>query len=364
MSVESAVKAVAKARSLDARVSLIRKLPQDFGSSQLPDVYAAIAREIYAPLLDPDFAYVHWRPDYELQSVSTAYADAFEATQGFTKVDAESLSRAIREKPRSLLALRLILGLTANEFAESTRLVAADEGTKPVSKSKVGSAENGKKVGVQTADACATTIDLIMSGSVYNKAPEGMRRKQQKPDTAQGWKTVREFAKRGVPFDVLLHQRLYGGAFNQLLNATSSKRGNKLEDAVQAILDGHEIPYVRTGSGNPGGIQEQFDISVRPAPDFVVHDRDNRPRALLECKATNDGGTARDKASRFEGLRAEATRLGGIPVFAVLSGLGWRRVKDALGPVVRDTEGRVFSPFTLSQLVTVQPLSTLAKRKK
>jgi hypothetical protein len=121
---------------------------------------------------------------------------------------------------------------------------------------------------------------------------------------------------------------------------------------------------MRTGSGNQSQIQAQFEIAVRPAPDFVIHDKHKRLIALLECKAANDGGTARDKASRFEGLRAEATRLGGIPVFAVLAGLGWRRAKDALGPVVRDTEGRVFTRSNLSKLVSVQPLSTLAKRKK
>jgi hypothetical protein len=364
MSVESAVNAVAEARTLDTRVTLIRNLPQNFGTSLLPDVYAAIAREVYVPLLDPDFAYVHWRPDYELQSVSTAYADAFEATQGFTKVDAESLSRSIQEKPRSLLAFRLILGLLSREFAESTDLVGIEEHVKAVSKTRVESIEGGKKVDKKTADALAKTIDSIMVGRFFANAPAGMKRKQEKPDTAQGWKTVREFAQRGVSFDILLHQRLYGGAFNQFLNATGTKRGDKLEDAVQAILDGHKILYMRTGSGNQSQIQAQFEIAVRPAPDFVIHDKHKRLIALLECKAANDGGTARDKASRFEGLRAEATRLGGIPVFAVLAGLGWRRAKDALGPVVRDTEGRVFTRSNLSKLVSVQPLSTLAKRKK
>ncbi|MFI5400382.1 MAG: hypothetical protein ACHQZQ_04950 [SAR324 cluster bacterium] len=362
MDVATAVDAVAEARSLDARVTLIRKLPQDFGSSQLPTVYAEIAREIYAPSLDPDFAYVHWIPDYQLKSVKVAYENAFEATQGFTNVDAASLSRAMLKKPRSLLAFRLILGLTANEFAVSTGLIGLDEMAKPVSKSKVESTENGKSVDKKVADTFGMTIDSMMRGRILNSPPAGTRRKQDKPDTARGWKTVREFAERGVPLDVFLHQRLYGGAFNQLLNATGKMRGDSLEDAVQAILDDHKIGYLRTGSGNQGQIQAQFEISVRPAPDFVIHDKDNRLRALLECKATNDGGTARDKASRFASLRAEKSRLGGIPVFAVLSGLGWRRVRDALGPVVRDTEGRVFTPSTLPQLVSVQPLSTLAKR--
>lgn len=87
-------------------------------------------------------------------------------------------------------------------------------------------------------------------------------------------------------------------------------------------------------------------MTIRPAPDFVIYDNRVQPNgalaALLESKLTNDGGTARDKASRFQRLRAEGTRLN-VPVFGVLDGLGWRRASDALGPVVEATEGRVFS---------------------
>jgi len=80
---------------------------------------------------------------------------------------------------------------------------------------------------------------------------------------------------------------------------------------------------------------------------------------MLECKLVNDGGTARDKALRFERHRAESVRLGGIPLLAVLGGMGWARVNDTLGPVVRDTEGRVFTLATLPQMLDVTPFPTL-----
>lgn len=81
---------------------------------------------------------------------------------------------------------------------------------------------------------------------------------------------------------------------------------------------------------------------------------------MLECKGANDGGTARDKAARFRALRVEATRLGGVPLFAILAGLGWTRTSDALGPVVRDTDGRVFTIPTLQAMLSVQPFPGLA----
>lgn len=51
--------------------------------------------------------------------------------------------------------------------------------------------------------------------------------------------------------------------------------------------------------------------------------------------------------------------MGGIPVFAVLGGVGWRRTGDALGPVVRDTDGRVFTLETLNEMLGVEPLPSL-----
>jgi hypothetical protein len=81
---------------------------------------------------------------------------------------------------------------------------------------------------------------------------------------------------------------------------------------------------------------------------------------MLEAKAANDGGTARDKAARFAALSQEARRLGGVPLFALLSGLGWTRTQDALGPVVARCDGRVFTLATLPEMLTVDPFPDLA----
>jgi hypothetical protein len=51
--------------------------------------------------------------------------------------------------------------------------------------------------------------------------------------------------------------------------------------------------------------------------------------------------------------------VGGIPLFAVLGGIGWARINDALGPVVRDTEGRVFTLTTLDSMLEVAPFPGL-----
>ena len=156
--------------------------------------------------------------------------------------------------------------------------------------------------------------------------------------------------------------RYNGGAFRQLLYATSARRGDLLELPVVELFEDHGIPYVRTGAHNQAEIEERFGLTVRPAPDFVVFDERDSLRAILECKQANDGGTARDKAGRFATLRQEGMPLGGIPLFAVLDGLGWRRTRDALGPVVRDTDGRVFTLATMGEMAQAQPLPQLISR--
>ena len=119
------------------------------------------------------------------------------------------------------------------------------------------------------------------------------------------------------------------------------------------------MPFIRTGSNNQAEIASRFEVRVTPAPDFVVFDSSGSLKAMIECKGTNNGGTARDKALRFRTLREESIRLGGIPLLAVLGGMGWTRLNDALGPVVRDTEGRVFTLSTLHAMLEVAPFPSL-----
>jgi hypothetical protein len=145
-----------------------------------------------------------------------------------------------------------------------------------------------------------------------------------------------------------------------VLDATSELRGDLIEDAVEALFEEHGILYIRTGSHNQAEIAARFEVTVQPAPDFVVYDQADSPRAILECKGANDGGTARDKALRFDRLHVESRRLG-IPLVAVLGGLGWTRVNDTLGPVVRDCDGRVFSVSNLDEMLTVAPFSSLSR---
>lgn len=351
---------IVEAESWDQRIAQIRLIPHHHGTIEHPTIYAEIARLLYVPHLAADFAYIHENNFYGREYFEQIYAEADEATAGFTRVTEDELTSILENNPRTLLVFRTITGLRKGEFAHATIMAGEPIGLSPLSSSKVDAMErSGTATSDEQARVAARTLSQIIDGSLFGVPSGDLVSKQAKPDTEHGWQSVRRLASNGVPFSLFLHQRHYGGSFRQVLDATSKKRGDLIEDAVESLFRNNGVPYIRTGSHNQEDIAARFEVRVTPAPDFVVFDNSETLRAILECKLTNDGGTARDKAGRFANLRREATRLGGIPVIAVLGGIGWARVNDALGPVIRDTEGRVFTLSTLTEMLDVTPFPSL-----
>lgn len=374
MSVEATIKAILAADTWAQRIQQIRLVPQRHGTEEHGAIYAAVARKLYLPHLAPDFAYIHEAPFYGTEHFFAAYDQTVRLTHSFTRVTEAEIRTAIMLCPRTLLVFRTLLGLTKEEFAHSTLLAGEPAQLSALSASQIDAMERSaidqppatSKAAIAKATAqskvAAKTITAAMDGTLFGVPPAGLKTKQQKPDTQNGWNSVRAFASDGVPLRVFLHQRHFGGAFRQVLDATSTLRGDLIEDAVELLFIAKEISFIRTGSHNQADIARRFEVHVSPAPDFVVFDpSDDSLKAMLECKGTNNGGTARDKALRFRSLKAESVRLSGVPLFAVLSGIGWARINDALGPVVRDTDGRVFTLATLSSMLEVAPFSSLTK---
>jgi hypothetical protein len=375
VSIDETVQAILDAETWAQRIAQIRLVPQRHGTGEHVAIFAEVARRLYVPYLAPDFAFIHEAPFYDRDHFFAAYDVADALTERFSRVDEAGIAATISRCPTTLLVFRTLLGLTKNEFAHSTVIATAGLELEPLSGSQIDNLEKStvaidapmttgaRKTLEIKSEAAAVTISAAMEGRLFGPPPPGHRNKQSKPDTERGWEGVRDYAENKVPFEVFLHQRHYGGAFRQVLDAASSRRGDLIENAVESLFLAAGVSFIRTGSHNQGDIERQFEITVAPAPDFVVFDPyDNSLKAMLECKGANDGGTARDKALRFRTLRAESIRLGGVPLFAVLGGIGWARINDALGPVVRDTDGRVFTLSTLQKMMEVAPFPQLVEQ--
>ena len=346
------------------RVAAIRAVPTEFPGKEHQSVYAAAARVYYQDQIAPHFHMIPWDEKHaDRASFRTAYDQAAAHTAGFTRVRPDDLAECIERFPMTVRIFRLMVGYTPEELAKTT---SALEGVK-LGKATLEGFEAGRAVttrSVQAAEALGHQLAALIAGTGGFEVSDeirakGFRTKLDKPDTQRNWDSVRDFHEHGVPYSELLYQRFYGGSFRQIQDAGGSKKGNLLEDAVEELLIHAEVPHVRTTSVDTiREAREDYGVTVQPAPDFVIHDG-SVAKGLLECKSAGDGGTARDKAARFRSLRTEAQRLGGIPVLAVLDGLGWRRLNDALGPVVRDCDGRVFTGSTLDDLLLVDPVAGL-----
>jgi len=357
--VEETVRTIVGAADWNQRVEAVRRIPERHGKQEQQAVYSAVAEKLYRPHLSANFAFVPRREHYEQATFSRAYERTVAATGRFRKVGVPELAGLLQEHPEALLVLRTVVGYTPKELSVATREAAKGKGARGVGEAQIKSIERGGRVGESSAQILAVTIDRLVSRQMWGTAPDGLRTKLDKVDTADGWESVRRMAAEGVPYDVFLHQRHMGGAFRQLLDAASEERGEMLEIAVRALFEERRIPFVQTGSHEQSEIADRFNLTMSPAPDFVVFEPPGILRAMLECKLTNDGGTARDKASRFDTLRKEGVRLGGVPVFALVDGLGWERINDALAPVVAHCDGRVFTLETLPEMLETQPFPRL-----
>src|SRR5688500_2031054 len=97
--IEATVARIAEAPDWSSRVGSIRPIPEEQGTDLHQSIYAAVAERLYVPHLAPDFAYVHWRPDYDLPDFRDRYEKTAELTAGFTRVEGDELIDLIQTYP-------------------------------------------------------------------------------------------------------------------------------------------------------------------------------------------------------------------------------------------------------------------------
>lgn len=123
-SVKETVAKIIGASTWDQRVAQVRLVAQHHGTGEHAGIFAEVARQGYVPNLAPDFAYINQASFYERGYFAEVYASTAAATNDFTLAGEDQLAQVIQADPRTLLVLRTILGLTKDEFAHSTVLVA------------------------------------------------------------------------------------------------------------------------------------------------------------------------------------------------------------------------------------------------
>ena len=139
--IQDTITRIVEANSWDQRIAQIRLIPMNHGTNEHPSIYAEIARLLYVPHLAPDFVYIHEDHFYGREYFEQVYADAYVATEGFTRVVEDELSSVLEHNPRTLLVFRTITGLRKAEFAHATIMAGEPIGLSPLSSNKVDAME-------------------------------------------------------------------------------------------------------------------------------------------------------------------------------------------------------------------------------
>ena len=180
-----------------------------------------------------------------------------------------------------------------------------------------------------------------------------------KADTRAGLVSVRSSAELGVPYSVLLYERLLGRPFAGHRDSISELIGNIVENAIENVLDSAGISFRKTRRAErlPG-----FD----QAPDFVIPSEFN-PQVVIEAKLTEDDGTARDKVTRVQHLGSLSMegRPSGQPKFEVIAciaGRGFGVHREDMKKLLLSTQGKVFTLQNMRQLVEHTRLAEFRSR--
>ena len=140
----------------------------------------------------------------------------------------------------------------------------------------------------------------------------------------------------------LLYQRYVGGTVRQALDMGSALKADILEEPIRVLLSDKRIPFYQTRP------RERIE-GWEQAPDFLIPSKE-LAEVVIEAKVAEDGGTARDKASRIERL-ARIAEAKNVVCIAVIDGKGFRRINDVLVPILVNCKGRVFSYSNLRELL-------------
>ena len=294
-----------------------------------------------------------------------AYEMLKRATNGFDRLQGETVLATVHQFPLTLIVLRTMLGFTPPEWA----YVAARRKGIEISQNFARSIDRKiranpfsplrlTKITAPRVEALVTVACELLSMPAPQTEEDKLHR-LQKADSQEGLITIRGLSRLGVPYAMLLYERFLGRPFAGHRDSVSELVGNLLESAIAKVLDQYGID-----SRQPKRAERiaGFDQT----PDFIVPDEYN-PQVVIEAKVTEDDGTARDKVTRVQHLDTISRQRSpdGQPrfeVIACIAGRGFGVRREDMKKLLLATRGKVFTLQTLDQLVTQTRLSEFRTR--
>ena len=259
------------------------------------------------------------------------------------------------ETPIALIVLRCMLGFTPPEWAYyatrhtgvevtqgAARTIDRNIRMKPDAALAKRSPVTERRIRALVAAACRA----IESG--VPEQARGNLHRLDKADTRAGLISVRSSAQLGVPYSILLYERLLGRPFAGHRDSISELIGDVVENTIEDVLSRAGISFRRT---KRAGRLPGFD----QAPDFVIPNEFN-PQVVIEAKVTEDDGTARDKVTRVQhlgtlSLEGRPVDEPGFEVVACIAGRGFGVRREDMKKLLLATRGKIFTLQNVHQLV-------------
>lgn len=283
-------------------------------------------------------------------------------TGNFRNLALEPVIRTVYEVPISFIVLRAMLGFTPPEWAYVTtqrtgttvnqsaiRTIDRNIRMEPLTPLRRNGGVTESRITALVTTACA----LLTEGAP--EEPDDVLHRLNKADTKSGLDSLQPLADIGVPYAMLLYERLLGRPFAGHRDSVSDLVGNVLETAIEGALSRAGVSFRKTKRAER---IEGFD----QAPDFVIPDEFN-PQVVIEAKVTEDDGTARDKVTRVQHLGAismqgrqehEPPR---FEVIACIAGRGFKVRREDMKKLLIATRGKVFTMNNLAQLIDCSRLA-------
>ena len=289
------------------------------------------------------------------------------ATGGFSQLDPDRVLPVTVSNPISIVVLRTMLGFTPPEWGYVTTQKTGVSVTQSFVRRldrKVRMAPeaeiNTKGVTYDRLQAMVQTACQLLSSGVPELNVDQLHR-LDKADTRQGIDSIKNLSGIGVPYAMLLYERLLGRSFAGHRDSVSELIGDSLESAIEDVLSKAGISFRKTKRAER---IEGFD----QAPDFIIPSEFN-PQVIIEAKITEDDGTARDKVTRIQHL-GELSLVGRseddpkYEVIACIGGRGFGVRREDMKRMFIATKGKVFTTKTLNRIVECTRLKEFQVRKR
>ena len=219
--------------------------------------------------------------------------------------------------------------------------------------------------------AAFAVIDKIVKGGVASSTPAAQPMRpvehllpdvddpDHQEDRSVGWALVEDLRTHGVPFEVLLTQRVVGSSWGAHRNSTSNLVQGEVTTALCDLLAERGVLYDRL-SRSAASRALLASVGADPAESgegygepneggqiaVLVHNDEGFAHAIAVSVAT-DGGTASKSGAK---LALVPPRLR-IPSSVVLVGPGWAQ-RNETSDLVRAFSGRVYTERTLDSLAS------------